>query len=106
VATYQTLLAVLADPTRRTLLERLAQKAQSVGELASKASVSRPAVSQHLKALGDAGLVSFERVGTRNVYQVTPEGLQPLQHYLETLRGSALLTRIRPTLATRPKAKR
>jgi DNA-binding transcriptional ArsR family regulator len=100
VAPYQSLLDVLGDPTRRSVFERVAHKPQSVGELAASfGAISRPAVSQHLRLLADAGLVAFDKVGTRNVYRATPEGLQPLEKYLETLRGTALLGLKRESLA-------
>ena len=82
--------SALADPTRRAVFEALAQHAQSVGELALQLPVSRPAVSQHLKLLQDAGLVHFTRAGTRNIYQVDEGGLLSLHAYLEGLWGEAL----------------
>jgi DNA-binding transcriptional ArsR family regulator len=108
VPSYQTLLDVLSDPTRRSLFEHVVQRPESVGELtASLGSISRPAVSQHLRLLADAGLVEFEKIGTRNVYRATPEGLRPLQHYLETLRGKAEFGLKREALASaRRKGKR
>ncbi len=72
----------LGDPTRRAIFERLADRPRSVGELARELPVSRPAVSQHLKVLKDARLVVDQRVGTRRVYQVDPEGLRLLRGYL------------------------
>jgi DNA-binding transcriptional ArsR family regulator len=85
VATYQVSqsLAALADPTRREIFERLAEAPSAVGELAAALPVSRPAVSQHLKALKEAGLVSDRPRGTRRIYQIDPEGLEPLRSYLE-----------------------
>ena len=65
-------LAALGDPTRRTIFERLAERPRPVGELARELPVSRPAVSQHLKVLKDAGLVSERAVGTRRVYRLNP----------------------------------
>ena len=65
----------LADATRREVFERLAAGPKAVGELADELPVSRPAVSQHLKALKDAGLVTERRDGTRRVYQIDPNGL-------------------------------
>ena len=73
----------LADPTRRQLFERLAERPQSVGALASQFPVSRPAVSQHLKVLKDAGLVSDEAHGTSRIYRIDPKGLGPLRRWLD-----------------------
>jgi len=83
-------LAALADPTRRQVFERLAKKALSVGELADGLPVSRPAVSQHLKVLKNAGLVLDERDGTRRVYRVDPRGIEALRNYLDRLWDRAL----------------
>lgn len=74
---------VLADATRRTIFERLAEGPRSVGELASELPVSRPAVSQHLKVLKDAGLVVDRPVGTRRVYQLNPDGVGALRATLD-----------------------
>jgi DNA-binding transcriptional ArsR family regulator len=82
--------SALGDPTRRTIFERLADRPQAVGELASQLPVSRPAVSQHLKVLKDARLVVDQRVGTRRVYQVDPEGLRLLRGYLDHFWDQAL----------------
>ncbi|MGH3483043.1 MAG: ArsR/SmtB family transcription factor [Nocardioidaceae bacterium] len=75
--------AVLSDPTRRTIFERLAEHPTAVGELATDLPVSRPAVSQHLKVLKDAGLVIDIRVGKQRIYQVDPEGLAALRTELD-----------------------
>jgi len=83
-------LAALADPTRRRVFERLAKRALSVGELADGLPVSRPAVSQHLKVLKNAGLVLDERDGTRRVYRVDPRGIEALRNYLDRLWDRAL----------------
>ena len=82
--------AALADPTRRLLFERLAKKALSVGELAAGVHVSRPAVSQHLKVLKDAGLVMDEADGTRRVYRVNPRGIEAMKRYLDRFWDRAL----------------
>jgi Predicted transcriptional regulators len=82
--------AALADPTRRLLFERLAKKALSVGELAAGVHVSRPAVSQHLKVLKDAGLVVDEADGTRRVYRVDPRGIEAMKRYLDRFWDRAL----------------
>jgi DNA-binding transcriptional ArsR family regulator len=82
--------AALADPTRRRLFERLAKKALSVGELAAGLPVSRPAVSQHLKVLKDAGLVTDIAQGTRRVYRVDPRGIEAMKNYLDRFWDRAL----------------
>ena len=77
VATYQVDgWTALGDPTRRAIFERLAERPRAVGELASALPVSRPAVSQHLKVLKEAGLVVDRPVGTRRIYQLDPDGLE------------------------------
>ena len=81
--TYGATLQALADPTRRSILERLAEAPSPVGRLAEDLPVSRPAVSQHLKVLKEAGLVSENRIGTRRVYRVEPQGLAELRAYLD-----------------------
>jgi DNA-binding transcriptional ArsR family regulator len=73
----------LGDPTRRTIFERLVEHPRSVGELAAAMPVSRPAVSQHLKVLKDAGLVVDTRAGKQRVYRVAPEGLAALRAELD-----------------------
>jgi DNA-binding transcriptional ArsR family regulator len=83
VKTYENILTALADPTRRAIFERLRLGPCSVGKLASALPVSRPAVSQHLKVLMESSLVVRESQGTRNVYHVNPDGLEPLRVYLE-----------------------
>lgn len=75
--------AALADPTRRTIFERLVERPTAVGELARKLPVSRPAVSQHLKVLKDAGLVVDKRAGKQRIYQVDPDGLAALRAELD-----------------------
>lgn len=74
----------LGDPTRRAVLELLREGERPVGELAAHLPVSRPAVSQHLRVLRGAGLVTERRDGTRRLYRVDPEGLAALRTYLET----------------------
>ena len=81
--TYANQLSALADPTRRAVFERLRRGPASVGEVAAKLPVSRPAVSQHLKALKDAGLVGHRAAGTRRVYYIDPEGLGELRRWLD-----------------------
>ena len=75
--------AALADPTRREVFERLVRGPQSVGDLAHGLPVSRPAVSQHLKVLKAAGLVTDQPEGTRRVYQIDPNGLGQIRAWLD-----------------------
>ena len=75
--------AALADPTRRAVFEKVAERPQSVGALARQLPVSRPAVSQHLKVLKDAGLVSDEAQGTSRIYRIDPNGLGPIRRWLD-----------------------
>jgi DNA-binding transcriptional ArsR family regulator len=82
--------AALADPTRREIFERLARRPLAVGELASQLPVSRPAVSQHLKVLKEAGLVMDRPEGTRRVYQVDPQGVDAMRRYLDRFWDRAL----------------
>ena len=82
--------AALADPTRREVFERLAAGPRSVGELAKGLPVSRPAVSQHLKVLKDAGLVSDRAKGARRVYRIDPEGLGQIRAWLDRFWDEAL----------------
>jgi DNA-binding transcriptional ArsR family regulator len=82
--------AALADGTRRAIFKRLASGPMAVGELAHGLPVSRPAVSQHLKVLKCAGLVSDRAVGRRRVYQVNPEGIEALRSELDVFWGKAL----------------
>ncbi|TKA08121.1 ArsR/SmtB family transcription factor [Actinacidiphila oryziradicis] len=90
MATYVDALSALADPTRRAIFERLADGPKAVGELAEGLPVSRPAVSQHLKVLKEAGLVVDRAVGTRRVYQLNPAGLGALRAYFERFWDQAL----------------
>src|SRR5690349_24502771 len=76
-------MAALGDPTRRAIFERLADGPSSVGALAGDLPVSRPAVSQHLKVLKDAGLVVDRQAGTRRIYSVDPDGVGALRDYLD-----------------------
>jgi DNA-binding transcriptional ArsR family regulator len=87
---YAKALECLSDPTRRRVFERLRTGPQSVGVLARGLPVSRPAVSQHLKALKAAGLVSDKSEGTRRVYHIDPEGLGELRRWLDQFWGDAL----------------
>jgi DNA-binding transcriptional ArsR family regulator len=81
---------VLADGTRRAIVSRLADGPQAVGQLAAGLPVSRPAVSQHLKVLKDAGLVSERAVGTRRVYRLNPTAVAALRDQLDTFWQRAL----------------
>jgi DNA-binding transcriptional ArsR family regulator len=81
---------VVADPTRRAILERLAAQPCAVGELAEQLPVSRPAVSQHLKVLKETGLVDDETVGTRRIYRLNPAGVQALRDQLDTFWNRAI----------------
>jgi len=80
----------LGDRTRRTIFERLARRPCSVGELARGLPVSRPAVSQHLKVLKDAGLVVDRPAGNRRIYEVDRDGLGELRNELDQFWNSAL----------------
>jgi DNA-binding transcriptional ArsR family regulator len=80
----------LADPTRRAIFERLADRPSAVGELAREMPVSRPAVSQHLKVLKEAGLVLDRPDGTRRIYQVAPDGVGALRAQLDRFWNQAL----------------
>jgi DNA-binding transcriptional ArsR family regulator len=80
----------LGDPTRRAIFERLADRPSAVGELARELPVSRPAVSQHLKVLKDAGLVSDRPEGNRRIYQVAPDGVGALRAQLDRFWNQAL----------------
>ena len=80
----------LGDPTRKAIFELVADRPRAVGELAGALPVSRPAVSQHLKVLKEAGLVVDRPVGTRRVYHAHPDGLAALRADLERFWGKAL----------------
>ena len=90
VMAYGNALAVLADPTRRKVFERLRQGPRAVNVLAAGLPVSRPAVSQHLKALKDAGLVEERSEGVRRIYSLRREGLMELREWLDSFWGDAL----------------
>lgn len=85
-------MAALADPTRRGIFERVAERPSAVVELARDLPVSRPAVSQHLRVLKDAGLVAVRPEGNRRIYAVDPDGLAELRSYLEQFWSKALLS--------------
>ncbi len=93
MATYQVDgWTALGDPTRRAIFERLADRPQPVGELASGLPVTRPAVSQHLKVLKDAGLVVDRPDGNRRIYQVDPTGVRAMRAQLDRFWNQALAT--------------
>ena len=83
-------LEALGDPTRRAIFEHLAERPSPVGVVAERLPVSRPAVSQHLKVLKDAGLVTDQRDGTRRIYRVDPKGMAELRAYLDRFWHTAL----------------
>ncbi len=87
---YEDVLPALADPTRRHIVEALREQPKTVGELAADQPVSRSAVSQHLRVLESAKLVSVEPQGNRRVYSIRRDGLDDLRHYLETFWSDAL----------------
>ena len=87
---YEHALQALGDPTRREIFERLTGGPLPVGQLAQELPISRPAVSQHLKVLKDAGLVFDRPSGTRRVYQVDPAAVAALREYFDSFWGQAL----------------
>jgi len=82
--------SALGDPTRRAIFERLAEHPRAVGELAGELPVSRPAVSQHLRVLKDAGLVVDRHAGNRRIYQLDPDGVGALRAQLDGFWTKAL----------------
>jgi len=76
-------LSALGDPTRREIFERVAERPRAVGELARGLPVSRPAVSQHLKVLKEAGLVREVAAGTRRIYHIDPRGVGAMREWLD-----------------------
>jgi DNA-binding transcriptional ArsR family regulator len=82
--------SALADPTRRAIFERIAEQPKAVVELAGELPVSRPAVSQHLKVLKQAGLVVDHADGNRRIYQLDPDGVDALRAYLDQFWNQAL----------------
>ena len=90
IATRYEALEALGDSTRRELFEILCRGPQSVGQLAEAVPVSRPAVSQHLRVLKEAGLVADHAEGTRRIYRVTAGGMENLRSYIESLWDTAL----------------
>jgi DNA-binding transcriptional ArsR family regulator len=87
---YGQVMDALGDPTRRAVFDRLRSGPRSVGELAEGMPVSRPAVSQHLRVLKEAGLVAERRDGTKRIYELAPRGLVELRAYFEQFWSQAL----------------
>jgi DNA-binding transcriptional ArsR family regulator len=87
---YGKVMDALGDPTRRAVFERLRAGPRSVGEVADGLPVSRPAVSQHLRVLREAGLVAERREGTKRIYELSPSGLAELRAYFEQFWSQAL----------------
>ena len=86
----QAVFAALADPTRRAVFEQIARAPSSVSDIAAGLPVSRPAVSQHLKVLSDAGLVTVRAEGTRRIYATDPASLDGLRQWLDRMWSDAL----------------
>jgi DNA-binding transcriptional ArsR family regulator len=80
----------LGDPTRRAIFEQLRSGPRAVGEIAEELPVSRPAVSQHLRVLKEAGLVTERRNGTRRLYRIDPDGVGELRNYFDAFWNEAL----------------
>ena len=87
---YEDAIAALADPTRRVIVDRLRGGPLPVAAIAKGMDVSRPAVSQHLRVLSDAGLLTVTPVGNRRLYAIAPNGVDELRKYLDTLWDDAL----------------
>ena len=102
--TYGNAMTALADPTRRSMFERIRRRPHAVGELARAVSISQPAASQHLRVLRDARLVREQREGTRRIYRVDPAGLVALRSYIESLWDDVLMAYAggKPTTPRRP----
>jgi DNA-binding transcriptional ArsR family regulator len=103
--TYRDALVALGDPTRRRVFEQLRTGPKSVGAIAAKLPVSRPAVSQHLKVLREAGLVKDRPQGTRRVYFLDPRGLSALRTWLDGFWNEALAA-FRAEVERHPESKR
>ena len=88
--TYQDAINALSDPTRRAIIDHLRSGALSVSAIAAQMPISRPAVSQHLRVLSDAGLLTVTPAGNRRLYAIAPEGVQQLRQYLDSLWDDAL----------------
>ena len=81
----------IAEPTRREILQMVQDTELPAGQIASRFDVTRPAISQHLRVLADAGLVTVRRDGTRLLYRARPEGLRELRQYLESFWDEGLM---------------
>ena len=90
MANANRIISAFADPTRRAVFERLRDGPRSVGEIARGLPVTRPAVSQHLKVLKDAGVVGDRSVGTRRIYYIDPKGLGAMRAWLDQFWQAAL----------------
>ena len=90
MANVNRIISAFADPTRRSVFERLRDGPRSVGEIARGLPVTRPAVSQHLKVLKEAGVVGDRSVGTRRIYYIDPKGLAAMRAWLDQFWESAL----------------
>jgi DNA-binding transcriptional ArsR family regulator len=99
--TYEAVLVALADPTRRGVYERLKRRPHTVGELAQRAQITQPAVSQHLRVLSDARLVTHDRDGTRRIYRASQDGLAELRRYVESLWDDVLTAYASTDVASR-----
>ncbi|MEU4668472.1 metalloregulator ArsR/SmtB family transcription factor [Amycolatopsis sp. NPDC023774] len=95
-------LSALADPSRRAIFEALRQGPRAVGELAATLPISRPAVSQHLKVLKEAGLVVDQAAGTKRLYRLRPDGIAALRAYLDEMWSDALSSFAKQAEATAP----
>jgi DNA-binding transcriptional ArsR family regulator len=80
----------LGSPTRRTIFERLSKGPLAVVDIAEKLPVTRPAISQHLKVLMQAGLVTVHQQGTRRLYEIDPKGVMAMRNYLDSMWDTAL----------------
>jgi len=87
---YRMAMDALGDPTRRAIFEQLREGPRAVGEIAGDLPVSRPAVSQHLRVLKEAGLVTERRDGTRRLYRLDPDGLAQVRRYFDEFWTEAL----------------
>ncbi|WP_082580942.1 helix-turn-helix transcriptional regulator [Phycicoccus sp. Root563] len=90
-------LSALGDPTRRAIFECLAERPRAMGELADVLPVSRPAVSQHLKVLKAARLITEQAEGTRRIYRLNPEGVAAMRDQLDTFWNRTLTRYVRNT---------
>ena len=87
---YERALDALGSPTRRAVFESIAARPRAVGEIAGDLPISRPAVSQHLRVLKEAGLVAETVSGTRRIYRVDPRGIGAVRDWLDAHWGAAL----------------